>query len=68
MEYTIDCAGIVDRKELHRLLAETLSFPHWYGHNLDALYDCLTAISTPTHLIWHIGIPPPLISGFLKWC
>ena len=51
MEHRIDCAGFADRKEFHRVLAQTLSFPDWYGHNLDALYDCLTDIDEPTHLI-----------------
>jgi ribonuclease inhibitor len=38
----IDGAQITDRRELHRILAEKLDFPEWYGNNLDALYDCLT--------------------------
>jgi ribonuclease inhibitor len=38
----IDGAQITDRRELHRILAEELDFPEWYGNNLDALYDCLT--------------------------
>ncbi len=29
--------------EIHRAFAETLRFPDWYGGNLDALYDLLTA-------------------------
>ena len=65
MEYRIDCAAITDRQTFHRILATTLSFPEWYGHNLDALYDCLTDISEPTHLIlenWD-RLPPPL-QGF----
>ena len=27
------------------LSAAALSFPDWFGHNLDALYDCLTDLS-----------------------
>lgn len=49
-EFTVDCAGIADAKALHRLLAETLSFPKWYGHNADALYDCLTDVRVDTTL------------------
>ncbi len=26
-------------------IADALSFPDWFGHNLDALYDCLTDLS-----------------------
>jgi ribonuclease inhibitor len=38
----IDGAHIASRRELHKILAESLEFPQWYGNNLDALYDCLT--------------------------
>lgn len=51
MEYRIDCADISCSEELHRRIAACLSFPDWYGHNLDALYDCLTEIGASTHLI-----------------
>ncbi|MBR2888881.1 MAG: barstar family protein [Oscillospiraceae bacterium] len=51
MEYRIDCAAIGTRPQLHEALARTLDFPEWYGHNLDALYDQLTAISGETRLI-----------------
>lgn len=50
MEYRIDCAEIDSRAELHRAIAKELSFPAWYGNNLDALYDCLTGICAETHL------------------
>lgn len=51
MEYIIDCMAIDTATEFHRQLAAVLSFPEWYGHNLDALYDCLTELAAPTHLI-----------------
>ena len=38
----IDGAAISSMMELHALLKAELSFPEWYGNNLDALYDCLT--------------------------
>ena len=47
---TIDCTQLHDRAQLHRALAETLCFPDWYGHNLDALYDCLSEIAASTVL------------------
>ena len=28
----------------HAALAQALCFPDYYGHNLDALYDCLTGL------------------------
>ena len=42
MNVTIDCGGCADKKELHARIADALDFPDWYGHNLDALMDCLT--------------------------
>ena len=42
----IDCKNISDRKELHKLIAEGLNFPDYYGNNLDALYDCLLEIKS----------------------
>jgi len=49
-EITIDCAAISGMTQLQEVLARELSFPEWYGGNLDALYDCLTAIAEETHL------------------
>lgn len=51
MEIFIDCANIDSRADFHREIAKELSFPKWYGNNLDALYDCLTDICTETRLI-----------------
>ena len=41
---------IFTRSALHENLAAALGFPVWYGHNLDALYDCLTDLSEDTVL------------------
>ena len=49
-EFYIDCTGL-GKEDLHRALAECLDFPDWYGNNLDALYDELTAISQETLLV-----------------
>ena len=59
-EITIDCAGL-DKAGLHSAFRKALDFPQWYGNNLDALYDCLTEIFEPTHLILS-NLPP--LSGF----
>ena len=48
MEITIHCGGCADKKELHARLAAALDFPDWYGHNLDALMDCLTDLDEVT--------------------
>ena len=49
-EIIIACERIDSPRAFHRLLAEKLAFPEWYGGNLDALCDCLTSISQPTCL------------------
>lgn len=38
----IDGEQINDISDIHKLFAELLGFPAWYGYNLDALYDCLS--------------------------
>lgn len=40
-EYILDCREMQGKKKAHAYLAEKLSFPSYYGKNLDALYDCL---------------------------
>lgn len=35
----------------HNYIKKELKFPDYYGNNLDALYDCLTDISTDTEII-----------------
>lgn len=43
----LDCLGWGDEKNMHQAMAETLSFPDYYGMNLDALNDCMTDVSVP---------------------
>ena len=50
-EITLDCSQITDETQLHQALFEALALPAWYGHNLDALFDCLTELEEETHLI-----------------
>lgn len=45
IELKLDASAVTGRSELHDLFAQTLSFPEWYGRNLDALHDCLTALT-----------------------
>lgn len=49
-EITLNCTGLETKAQLHGALADALSFPDWYGNNLDALYDCLTDLEEPVHL------------------
>ena len=50
-EKVIDCSQVKTKEDLHRILREALSFPEWYGSNLDALYDCLTELSGKVRLL-----------------
>lgn len=65
MEAIIDCSGIETPRQLQDRLKQALSLPDWYGSNLDALYDCLTAITQETHLVL-TGFQdlPPFANGF----
>lgn len=66
-EIVIDCAGMGDPRQLHSALASALSFPEWYGNNLNALHDCLTDISQPTSLtIKGIGELGIFAGGFCR--
>lgn len=42
---TLDGSTLGEKTVLHPLLARELSFPSWYGGNLDALFDCLTDVT-----------------------
>jgi len=53
--------------EAHALLAERLSFPDYYGANLDALADCLSEVSTPTRIIMRRSEEPkPWFDGLIR--
>ena len=44
LSFTVDCHRMTSRAAVHDTLARTFAFPAYYGRNLDALYDCLTAL------------------------
>lgn len=44
----IDCSHLDTPGQLHTEIAQALDFPAYYGHNLDALYDCLTELPETT--------------------
>ncbi len=41
----IDLAGCSDKTDLLARIANALRFPAWFGHNWDALSDCLCDLS-----------------------
>ncbi len=38
---TLDFSGVKSYWELHEYLKEIFQLPDYYGHNMDALWDCL---------------------------
>lgn len=50
----IDLEGCADKAALLARIAGELRFPDWFGHNWDALADCLTDLSwrsAPGHVV-----------------
>jgi ribonuclease inhibitor len=46
----LDGKKMTDRKTAHEYIASKLSFPDYYGKNLDALADCLSEIGEDTQI------------------
>ena len=66
----IDGGAVTSMAEVHRLLAEQLDFPHWYGNNLDALHDCLTELAGETciEIFRPELLAETLGSGYVRLC
>ena len=47
----IDGRRMRNREDAHAYLQKKLSFPEYYGRNLDALYDCLTDVHEETEIV-----------------
>ena len=59
-----DFARLGSVEAVYDYLSEELSFPAYFGRNLDALHDCLTDLSAPTRLIL-TGTSAPCARRFL---
>lgn len=74
MNALIDGAAIETRDQLHDALARQLSFPAYYGRNLDALFDCLTDLAEDTELrlvhtdalFAHLGVYADVLQALLQ--
>lgn len=44
----LDFSNLKNAEEIHEYLFQKMELPEYYGRNLDALYDCLSEIDTPT--------------------
>jgi len=52
-EIILDGKKIDSSDQLHAALQKALELPDYYGHNLDALWDCLTGlIEMPLTIRW----------------
>jgi ribonuclease inhibitor len=47
----LDALEMTDKQATHEYIQSQLDFPDYYGHNLDALWDMLSALSEPLHII-----------------
>ena len=74
MNALIDGAAIETREQLHDTLSQQLSFPAYYGRNLDALFDCLTDLTEDTELrlvrrdelFAHLGVYADILQNVLR--
>jgi len=52
---TLDFSGIKSLWTLHEYFKEIFQLPEYYGHNMDALWDCLLYyFETPTTIVLNI--------------
>lgn len=47
-EITLKATRLKSKTSAHKYLKEQLALPDYYGANLDALWDCLMEIDSPT--------------------
>ena len=53
MKITIDGSAMRSEADLHEYLAESLALGDYYGRNLNALWDRLTAdVERPLEIVW----------------
>lgn len=61
----LDAARFTGKLSAHEYIAKALSFPAYYGKNLDALDDCLTELSRDTAvIIVNAGAAKDMLGGY----
>jgi RNAse (barnase) inhibitor barstar len=46
----IDLTQVHNWESFHKVFAETMGFPNFYGHNMNAWIDCMSDLSTPDNV------------------
>ena len=54
----IDTAAIKDRPSFHATFQEALGFPGFYGKNMDAWIDCMSAVDDPEAELSAVTVAP----------
>ena len=57
--YTINGSAMLTRADAHAELARALELPEYYGANLDALWDCVSAMDAELTLVR----PAPMLNA-----
>ena len=55
----IPTSRITDRDSFHRVFAEVMGFPEFYGRTMDAWIDCMTSLDSPGDGLTKIHCTPP---------
>ena len=55
----IPTSRITDWESFHRVFAETMGFPTFYGRNMSAWIDCMTSLDSPNDGMSKIHCVPP---------
>ena len=55
----IPTARITDWDSFHRVFAEIMGFPDFYGRNMSAWIDCMTSLDSPGDGMTKIHCAPP---------
>ena len=48
----LDGKDMTSRNKAYRIMEEAMGFPEWFGHNLDALADCLGELPADTAIVF----------------
>jgi RNAse (barnase) inhibitor barstar len=55
----IPTSRITDWDSFHRVFAEVMGFPDFYGRNMDAWIDCMSSLDSPNDKMSKIQCVPP---------